>query len=228
MARSWSKCSAGAGVLVVLTMPVLSDTSDTSLDAVATARLVETWAQPHPVASTPVPSTEGSVAGVTSTFLSMNQDPEGDMPRDAAYTPDGTQLVVVNRDTDNVVFFDTTTLEAKHTVDVGDFPTDVAVTPNGELALIPNVFDNTVSIIDVATHTLVTEVPITGEQPFAIAVTSDSAHAIVAVINPAGLFVLSHGGNTFLFFFSTLAIFLLSTFGVLKIRKLEEDTEHTA
>lgn len=126
-----------------------------------------------------------SATGVPAlTFISVDEQPEGDMPRECAYTPDGSQLLVVNRDTDNVVFFDTTTNLATATVPVGDFPVDIAITPDGQYAVVPNVFDHTVSIIDIASQTVAATVPVSGEEPFSVEVTSDSQRAIVAVINP--------------------------------------------
>jgi len=107
------------------------------------------------------------------------------MPRGVAFTPDGTTAVIVNRDTDNLTFFDVATQAITHTVAVEDFPVDVAVTPDGQYALAPNVFSNTVSVVNVATHSVVAHVPITGDQPYRVAVTSDSRYVVVGVINDA-------------------------------------------
>ncbi len=151
------------------------------------APIVETWLHPRPLAlpdpvrspATPSPAADGLE---TAAFLPLDQDPEGDMPREVAFLPDGSAVVVVNRDTDTVVFFDIDTLTITDTVTVGDFPVDIAVTPDGTRVVVPNVLDDSVSIIDVATKSVM-EVPITGSQPFSVAITSDSALAVVAVIN---------------------------------------------
>jgi YVTN family beta-propeller protein len=144
--------------------------------------VVETWSVPRRVAR-PAAGGTASAAAPELTFISANHDPEGDMPRDVAFTPDGTAAVIANRDTDTVTFFDVATRTITHTVEVGDYPVDVAVTPDGRYAVTPNVFANTVSVVDIAAHTLAAHVPVTGDQPFQVAVTSDSSFAVVAVIN---------------------------------------------
>jgi YVTN family beta-propeller protein len=153
--------------------------------------LVEMWAAPRRVERTASGGGgegargAGAWTGPELTHLTTNSDPEGDMPRDVAFTPDGTTAVIANRDTDTLTFFDVSTRTITHTVDVGDFPVDVAVTPDGQYAVVPNVHSDTVSVVDIATHTVAAHVPVTGEQPFQVAVTSDSSFAVVAVINDA-------------------------------------------
>ena len=154
-----------------------------SVAADAGASQVTTWRQPRPVIRPG--DTAAPLPDPTLTHITVNHDPEGDMPRNVVYTPDGSEIAIVHRDTDTVTFFDTDTLAPTHTVTVGDFPVDVAVSPDGQWAVVPNVLDNTVSIIDVSTHTLAATVPVTGEQPYRVAVSPDSAFALVGVINDA-------------------------------------------
>ena len=125
-----------------------------------------------------------SLAGAAG-FLTTNQDPEGDMPRDLCFTADGSEVVIANRDTDTVTFFDAASMTVTHSVAVGDFPVDVCVTPDNQYAIVPNVFSNSVTVIDVATHSVAGTVPITGAEPYTVAVTSDSAFAVVGVVNDA-------------------------------------------
>ncbi|MCZ6817518.1 MAG: dockerin type I domain-containing protein, partial [Planctomycetota bacterium] len=143
---------------------------------------VTTWLAPRPVFVESGPTPHGGPAACT-TFLSTDSPPDGDLPRDLEFTPDGSAVVIVNRNTDNLTFFDVATQTITHTVAIGDFPVDVAVTPDGQFAVAPNVFDNSVAIVDIPTHTLLENVPITGDQPFQVKVTSDSKFAIVGVIN---------------------------------------------
>ncbi|MDY7107690.1 MAG: beta-propeller fold lactonase family protein [Planctomycetota bacterium] len=146
----------------------------------------ETWLAPRPVARDAEAGRPGPLAAdPTHEYISANQEPEGDVPRNVVFTPDGSEVLIVHRDTDNVTFFDVPTRTATHTVDAGDFPVDVAVTPDGQYAVVPNVLDNSVTIIDVPTHSALATVPVTGEQPYAVAVTSDSQLAVVGVINDA-------------------------------------------
>lgn len=144
-----------------------------------------TWAQPEMVDVRAFGSAGSFGLRASSVFLSVDNDPEGDLPRDVAFTADGSAAVIVNRDTDNVTFFDVATRTITHTVAVGDFPVHVAVTPNNQYAVVPNVFTNDVSVIDIATHAVIGTVPITGEQPYRVAVTPDSSYAVVGVINDA-------------------------------------------
>lgn len=175
----WTLCT------LLITVPVGTASGDTSEEA-TTGIERQTWARPGPVARAPQPA-DRLVAPDRSTpvLLSLDNDPEGDMPRDVAFTPDGLEVVVANRDTDYLMFFDWATRTVTHSVVVGDFPVDVEVTPDGRYAITANVFSDDVSIVDVATHTLVANVPISGIQPYALAVTPDSAYVVVGVVNDA-------------------------------------------
>jgi YVTN family beta-propeller protein len=119
------------------------------------------------------------------TFINADTEPEGDLPRELAFTPDGSTLVIVNRDTDTLTFLDVTQQTITHTVRTQDFPVHVAVTPDGQYAVVPNVFSDTVTVVDIPTHTVAAHVPITGTEPYRVAVTSDSRYAVVGVINDA-------------------------------------------
>ena len=138
---------------------------------------VQTWLAPRPVQA------PGSASFQAAGFLSVNEDPEGDMPRELAFTADGSAVLIVNRDTDTLTVFDVGSGTITHSVPVGDFPVAVAVAPDNSVAVVTNVLDDTVSIVELAGYTVVATVPVTGSQPFAVAITSDSATAVVAVIN---------------------------------------------
>ncbi len=146
------------------------------------------WMQPRMMSRTAPPITgNGGIAGPgpAYSFLSTNNDPEADGPDDVVYTNDGSQVIVVHRETDNITFLNVNTRTVTNTVTVGDFPVDVAVTPNGQFAITANTFGNSISIVDIASHALVTHVPITGQQPYKVAITPDSHFAVVGVINDA-------------------------------------------
>ncbi len=120
-----------------------------------------------------------------SSFISVNDDPEGDMPRDLAFLQDGSAVVIANQDSDTVTFLDADTRTITDTLAVGDYPVDVAVTPDNRYAVVPCVLSNEVAVIDVASRTLAALIPITGLQPYRVAVTADSRYAVVGVINDA-------------------------------------------
>lgn len=143
----------------------------------------QVWDAPRPVGAV-VDGEVGYLGGsLVASSTTVNEDPEGDLPREIAFLGDGTAALVVNRDTDTATFVDVTFFGANDTVDVGDFPTDVAVAPVGDRAVVTNLLDDSVSIIDTATRTVVATVPVTGSQPFAVEISNDGTLAVVAVIN---------------------------------------------
>lgn len=119
---------------------------------------------------------------LTTALVPLDAPPEGDMPRELTFTPDGQSVVVVNRDTDNLVFIDFASSQITDTVPVGDFPVDVAVSPDGAYVVTADVFSDTVTVIDAVSHALVASVPVTGTQPYSVTITPDSAYAVVGVI----------------------------------------------
>lgn len=157
--------------------------STTSPDA-GVSPATQTWVHARPL--DPALANAGPAQHVRgSLFLNLNGDPDGDLPRDLAYTMDGTTVVIVNTDSDNITFVDVNTRTVTDTVAVGDYPSDVAVTPDDAYAIVPNTLSHTVSVIDIATRTLVADIPVTGQQPYRAIVTPDGAYAVVGVINDA-------------------------------------------
>lgn len=163
-----------------LAAPQFATDAEGGLSAASAVRTE--WHSPRPLDQTQFsgPAARGSVS-----FLDLNSAPEADLPLDVAFLPDGSAAAIVHWVTDNVTFFDVNTRTITHTVAVGDFPVHVAVSPDGQYSVVPNVFGNSVSIIENATHTQVAEVPVTGLQPYRVAISPDSAFAIVGVINDA-------------------------------------------
>jgi YVTN family beta-propeller protein len=142
------------------------------------------WSSPRPVSRqrrSLIPA--AGAAGVASTFISVNVPPLGWTPLDLAFTPDGSEVAIVNRDSDNVTFLDVATGTIKKTVAVGQEPVSLAITPDGRYALTADALGNTVSAIDLASHTLATQVHVSGLSPFRIRVTGDSRFAVVGLIN---------------------------------------------
>jgi len=182
-----------ATFLSVLVVWALQPTSATAEDHAGGASSSGGGEVSRTVWTAPRPVTRPLAAGADSepdravavTFLTTNDDPEGDLPREIAVTPDGSTAVIVNRDTDNMAFLDLTTQTVTHTVALQDFPVHVAVTPDGQYAVAPNVFADTVSVVHIPTHTALAHVPVTGEQPYRVATTSDSRYVIAGLINDA-------------------------------------------
>ncbi len=169
--------------LTAASTAIVPSTSDHVSSDGAVAPVVTVWPEARRVVRDNRSPELGGGAQPFTVFLSTNGEPDGDMPRDVAFTPDGTTVVIVNRDTDNLALFDVATRTVSAMVSIGDFPVDVAVTPDGRYAMTPNVFDNTVSVVDIAAERVAAHVPVTGDQPYRVAVTADGSRAIVGVIN---------------------------------------------
>ena len=140
---------------------------------------------PQPVDARDFPSAGIQSSRGSSEYLSVNADPDGDIPREVAFLADGSAVVVANRDTDNVMFFDVSTRAVTHTVDVGDFPVYLEVSPDNRVVVVACPLGDVVSVIDVATHTLLANIPTSAPQPYRVAITPDSAYAVVGIINDA-------------------------------------------
>jgi YVTN family beta-propeller protein len=146
---------------------------------------VQHWLYPRPVPSNVLGrAVAGSALAPTAGFISIDNAPEGDAPREVAYTRDGNYVLVVNRDTDNVTVYNATTRAVVASVAVGDNPTDVAVT--NSYALVTNLGSNSVTVINVGTWTVAKTITVTGAQPYRVKATADGSKAVVGVINSPG------------------------------------------
>ncbi len=119
-----------------------------------------------------------------NTFVSIDNDPEGDSPRALAYTLDGQYVLVVNRDTDNVTVLNAATRALVATVPVGDNPRSIAV--SSTYAVVANLNSDNVSVIDLSSWTVTATVPVTGTEPYRVQVSDDGTTAIVGVSNNPG------------------------------------------
>ncbi len=166
-----------AGVVLAQSSP---DHVSTECDA-GTQR--ELWVQPRPVPQ------GGYASRLTPEHIDVNSPPEADIPRELAFTPDGSTVAIVNHGTGllpgMMTFFDVSSRTVTHSVEVGLLPNHVAISPNGQYAVCSNVFSHTVSVVHVPSRTLLGHVPITGTQPFRVAITPDSQRAIVSITNDA-------------------------------------------
>ena len=122
---------------------------------------------------------QGTLA-VTPQHVSVNSAPEGDVPRDAVFTNDGQKILIANRDTGNVLVYDTDTRNLNADIDVGDQPVNLALSPDGQYALTANTASDTVSVIDLNTLTVAAEVPVSSAWPYRVKVTPDGQYAVVA------------------------------------------------
>ena len=124
-------------------------------------------------------SRERKTTSISFRQLNVGIAPEGDVSEDLAITPDGTKVLVSNRDSDNVTVYNMTDLSYRTTIPVGDFPENIKITSDGQMALVSNVFSNSISVIDISGESLLAEIPV-GVQPVEIEVARDTNLAFVA------------------------------------------------
>ncbi len=114
--------------------------------------------------SNPAPLFDTSIFPVVSVIdLTTNQhlpserisldtvDVPVNMPFDAAFTPDGLQLWVLNSGSNDISVIDTELRLGVAHVRVGANPRGIVLSPDGEVAYVNNTLDGTVSVIDTAT-----------------------------------------------------------------------------
>jgi YVTN family beta-propeller protein len=125
----------------------------------------------------------GNSMRVTPNFYSAGTDPEADSHSSAKFLPDGSGVVVANRESKNLVIFDPTTRAMIRAIPLSGSPESVAVSPNGQIAVTANMTENTASIVNL----------VTGVE---IAVVDVDTAPTTALINAAGtLAVLSCSGS---------------------------------
>ncbi len=117
---------------------------------------------------------------ITDNHISINSAPEGDLPRDAIFTADGSRILIANRTSGNVLVYDAATRVVVADIAVGGQPVNLALSPDGRYALTANTASDTVSVIDLSTLTLAHEIPVSGSWPYRVKVTPDGQQAIVA------------------------------------------------
>lgn len=119
----------------------------------------------------------------------------GAEPFRGVLSPDGQQLYVGLRGTDQVLIVDTAALTPTGALPVGDAPQDVAFSADGAWAFVSNRWDNTLSVIDTAVPTVTVTLPV-GAEPMSLAATcSDKLYVAlrvddaVAVVDTASMTV---------------------------------------
>lgn len=109
--------------------------------------------------------------------------PEADSHSSAKFLPDGSRVVVANRDSANLCIFNPTTRALDAAIALSGRPESVAISPNGTRAVTANTRENTASIVDLVSKTEIAVIPV-GTSP------------TTALINSAGtLAVISNSGS---------------------------------
>jgi YVTN family beta-propeller protein len=81
-------------------------------------------------------------------------------------------------------------------IPVGMNPRDIAISPNGTTAYVTNGGDNTVSVISIASGTVVKTIPLVGTMPNSIGITPDGLYAYVSDQFDGSVSVLNLTSNT--------------------------------
>jgi YVTN family beta-propeller protein len=118
-------------------------------------------------------------------------------PFGLVFTPDGTQVYVVNGSSNTVSIVDTASRTVVATVPVGVSPVGVAMalTSNGTFAYVTNSISNTVSVITVGNAQVTQTIPV-GSGPRWVAVAPNSSLAYVENANSNNVSVISVASNT--------------------------------
>lgn len=93
--------------------------------------------------------------------LDILDPPAVGLPFDAAFTPDGAELWVLNAASNDVTVIDLETRQRVAHVEVGDNPRGLVISPDGSRAYVNNTLAGSVSVIDTATYTLTGAIPVT-------------------------------------------------------------------
>jgi YVTN family beta-propeller protein len=90
-------------------------------------------------------------------------DPPGvGLPFDAAFSPDGNELWVLNAASNDVTVVDLSTRQRVAHIEVGDNPRGIVLSPDGATAYVNNTLAGTVSVIDTAAYAVTDVVTVTG------------------------------------------------------------------
>jgi len=117
--------------------------------------------------------------------------PVGTNPQFPKRTPDGTKVLVPNRDSNTVSVICTAANQVLATIPVGLAPTAVAIDPTSTTAYVTNSGSGTVSVLSIPTHTVVSTITV-GSGPVDVTIARDGSRVYVSnggsntvsVINP--------------------------------------------
>jgi YVTN family beta-propeller protein len=93
--------------------------------------------------------------------LDVLDPPAVGLPFDAAFTPDGAELWVLNAASNDVTVIDLETRQREAHIEVGDNPRGIVINPDGSVAYINNTLAGSVFVIDTGTYTVTDTIPVT-------------------------------------------------------------------
>ncbi len=131
-------------------------------------------------------------------FYPVGSSPEADSHASAKFLPDGSAVIVANRESANLTLFNPLTRALVRAIPLSGHPESVAVSPDGTRAVTANLAENTASIVNLTTGAEIAVIPVGGSPS-------------TALINAAGtLAVISNSGD------QTASVIDLSTGAVVR------------
>ena len=131
----------------------------------------------------------GMCSAPTAFFRAIGEHPEGDMPTSAAYSLDGSTLILANRDSANLVLFDAHSREYLRSIEISGGPQAIALHPDGVRIVTANIDTESMSLVNLDTGLEELVVPV-GTMPGAIGITSDGSKAIVGNTGDATISII--------------------------------------
>lgn len=116
-------------------------------------------------------------------------DPESDTPMEVAFRPDGFAFVVASRDSRNLIMYEAANRTVLFNTVLSGSPNAVAVSSDGQYAVTANIWEDTASIVSLASGVEQAVVPV-GNQPMIVRITPDGTTAIVGNAVDANLSVI--------------------------------------
>lgn len=127
--------------------------------------------------------------------LPIGTDPEGDVPADVEYAPDGNSYYILNRQTANVFQFDATSNAVIRTYALsGQFPIAMDITPDGTRMVIAYYTEDTAAVLDLSSGSEV--LVAVGNGPGTVDITPDGTRALVGCVQESTVDVIDLATNT--------------------------------
>lgn len=103
-----------------------------------------------------------AIDAATGEIVERSRLSPGDRPHEIALTPDGVTLVSANHGSNSVSFFDAESLTRREWTTVGRGPASLLIDAAGRRALVFNALSSSISVIDLATRSLVATISTDG------------------------------------------------------------------
>jgi YVTN family beta-propeller protein len=93
--------------------------------------------------------------------LEILDPPAVGLPFDAAFTPDGSEMWVLNAASNDITVINLETEALIAHIETGDNPRGIVISPDGQNTFVNNTLAGTISVIDTAAYTVTATIPIT-------------------------------------------------------------------